>query len=108
MHQLFPLENGLKSMKLSPDIIDRIFDEFKFKYLNKKSPTITILKNIYNTYFGKDIIKTTPNKNKEVEYTCDMVANELIKFCKNYLILDKEAKSTYNNLLTDNDVAIEI
>ena len=108
MSQLFPSKNGLKSIKLSSTIVDRIFDEFKFKYLNKKSPTITILKNIYNTYFGKDLVKSLPDTSNHIHYITDVASNVLYEFCKKFLILDNETKITYNDLLTDNDVAIEI
>ena len=108
LEQLFPSEKGLKHIKLSPAIIDKIFEEFKFKYLNKKSTIITILKNVYNTYFGRYIIKSDYDKNNHTEYTCPPVSNDVVDFCKKYLILDNETKITYNDLLTDNAVAIEI
>ena len=108
MSQLFPSKDGLKSIKLSSTIVDRIFDEFKFKFVNKKSPVISILKNIYNTYFGKDLVKSFPDNNKNIHYITDVASNVLYEFCKKFLILDNETKITYNDLLTDNDVAIKI
>lgn len=37
---------NVKSTKLNTEIIDSIFKEFSFKYINKKSSTIKILKEI--------------------------------------------------------------
>jgi hypothetical protein len=58
---IFPAEP--KNIKLTPQIIDQIFAEFKMKYTHKASTTIMIVKNIYNAYFGREIIGTTYGRN---------------------------------------------
>ena len=45
-------------MKLTPELIDRIFTEFTFKFISKSSSHNKIIKEIYNNYFGKNIVET--------------------------------------------------
>ena len=43
-------------IKLSSDVVERIFSEFSFRTLNRKSSANLIYKNIVNTAFGANII----------------------------------------------------
>ena len=63
-------------VKLSPSVIDRIFSEFSFRTLNKKSSTNLIYKNIVNTAFGASIIQSVSTDAKN------------IKFCVNADLID--------------------
>lgn len=47
-----------KKPKFSEEVLDRIFTEFKFKFLTKKSSHGLIAKEIYNTFFGVKIVES--------------------------------------------------
>ena len=49
------IENPYKKTKLNPEIIDLIFKHFVFNYISKSSSPHKIVKEIYNTFFGKFI-----------------------------------------------------
>ena len=55
-------------VKFSTNVIDRIFSEFSFRTLNKKSSTNLIYKNIINTAFGASIIQSIMVDEKKVKY----------------------------------------
>ena len=59
MATVFPTnEKQFKGMKLSAEVMDKIFAQFKFKALTRKSSKTLILKEIYNSFFGSQIVKT--------------------------------------------------
>ena len=91
----FPLD--IKKIKLNEDIIDKIFKQFDFKFITKGSHTSKIIKEIYNTYFGKHIIKVEYNKQSHVaNYCLDKIGNfsfdEYYNFALNHLCYDKNEK----------------
>jgi hypothetical protein len=63
---LMPSSKELNNVKLSDALIDSIFDieEWKFTRLSKKSGHKTILKNMYNTFFGRNIIESKKDDDK--------------------------------------------
>ena len=63
---LFPDSKQLNNVKLNEDLINEIFDieEWVFTRLTKKSGAKTIIKNMYNTFFGKTIIESKKDDNK--------------------------------------------
>jgi len=103
---LFPFD--VKATKLNPDITDNIFKEFSFKFINKKSASTKIFKEIYNTFFGKEIIKTNIDENKNAHHSVHNCFSLLYEFCKEYLILKKETKLNLNNNKTQEGVVIEV
>ena len=44
--------SDLTKVKLSEALLDEIFDKFKFKFINRSSPTVSILHHIYNDFYG--------------------------------------------------------
>ena len=63
-----PFVENIKSLKLDLDIVANIFETFKFKYLTEKSAAITILKEVYNTYFNQQLIVTKKQESKSHNY----------------------------------------
>ena len=95
LESIFPVD--IKKTKLSPEIIEQIFTEFSFKIITKTSSPYKILKEIYNVYFGKHVVATTFGTDKNVKYEVDEYYRGYYEFAKEYLLLDKEARMTFNN-----------
>jgi hypothetical protein len=92
--------------KLNKEILDLIFEQFSFKFIDKSSHSNKILKEIYNTYFGKSIIQTKEDKSKNVIYLIpDAALNTIFyQFATNHLIIDKTLNLTFKNrMLADTD-----
>ena len=101
LKSLFPVD--IKKTKLSKELKDDIFKQFSFKFITSSSGTNKILKEIYNTYFGKHIIKTKydNDKNQHVEYVIDEEVYRFYEYAKNNLILDSLTYMTYKQMHTD-------
>jgi hypothetical protein len=72
-------------VKLSSGVVERIFSEFSFRTLNKKSSSNLIYKNIVNTAFGANIIMSMPIDAKHTEFyvntdICDLLT-DIEKLC---------------------------
>jgi len=70
----FPTDDHLKSIiknktKLKDELLTLIFDNFKLKYLTKKSTTHKILRAVYNTTFNKNMISIKVDKSRNVSAT---------------------------------------
>jgi hypothetical protein len=98
---IFPTD--IKKTKLNPEIIDLIFKHFVFNYISKSSSPHKIVKEIYNTFFGKFIITTQTDINKHITYNIDNNLKMLYDFACQYLIINKECNITYNNTLIEID-----
>jgi hypothetical protein len=61
---VFPTDDQLNKVKLNNELIDRIFDEFHFRDLKKISKPKAIIKNIYNTFYQKNVIGSVTIDNK--------------------------------------------
>ena len=95
---LFPVD--IKKVLLSDEIIDQIFKEFSFKFITSASSKYKIIKEIYNTFFGKQVITTTYYEmSKDLKYECDSKYNEYFEFAKENLILNSQTYLTYNQIL---------
>lgn len=96
---LFPNGN-IKNLKLDEQIKTQIFKDFSFKYITKDSFTPKILKEIYNTYFAKNIVCVDFDANKHaIYYVCELAPySHHYDFAKEHLILDVETSMTYNAL----------
>ncbi len=90
---LFPNDELLNKVKLNDELIDRIFTEYHFKDLKKNSTAKCIIKNIYNAYFNKNVIKSKKVKTHYYFYVDEKV-ERMHKFALNHL-------KRYNNI--DND-----
>jgi hypothetical protein len=67
---IFP--SNIKKLKLNKKILDDIFNQFNFKYTTQASKPTKIVKEIFNTFFMKDIITSTYEKEaKNVRFEID-------------------------------------
>jgi hypothetical protein len=84
LQSIFPID--VKKTKLNDDIKDKIFKEFRFKFISKTSTNQKIIKEIYNTYFQKMIINTYKDENKNISYviTEKDILDELYTFGLNF------------------------
>jgi hypothetical protein len=82
---------NFKKIKLNDEITEQIFKEFSFKYVTKKSSSITILHEIYTTYFGH-IYMTDYKKNKHVTYTLYDYVLEYLEFARENMYIKKPSK----------------
>jgi hypothetical protein len=94
---IFPVD--VKKTKLDKDILKLIFEQFSFKFIDKDSHSSKILKEIYNTYFGMNIIQSKTDLNKNAVYLIpnDRLINEFYKFASKYLVIDTKMNLTFNN-----------
>lgn len=100
--KFFPTD--VKKTKLNDELKERIFKDFSFKYITAGSSTTKIIKEIYNTYFGKRIISSQYYENsKDVTYSIDEDVYDYYEFAKNNLILDSLTYMTYNKMQEQNN-----
>jgi hypothetical protein len=97
-NNLFPTD--VKKLKLNDELKSRIFKEFSFKFITPSSSTTKITKEIYNTYFAKNIVTTTydNDKNQNVIYEISEKVYEYYELAKNNLVLDNVTYMTYNKI----------
>lgn len=105
---VFPID--IKKVKLNPEILDQIFTEFSFKFITKTSSNYKILKEIYNVYFRKHIVKTMYDntENQHINYFIDENVYNFYEFGKQNLILDSANGITYNSCSSTDETCIEI
>ena len=96
----------VKKSKLSDELRERIFKEFSFRCVNMHSSTSKILKEIYNAYFGKNVIKTETDDAKHAKYIVDERMDELVTFAKANLLLDTQTYFTYNDIAGEGCVEV--
>lgn len=101
LKNVFPV--NVKKTKLNNELTQQIFKEFSFKYISTSSSSNKILKEIYNTYFCKNIISTKLDENKNATYEVDETVFSYLDFAKKYLLLNKETYLTYNDLQASNE-----
>jgi hypothetical protein len=65
-------------VKLSSSVVERIFSEFSFRTLNKKSSANLIYKNIVNTAFGANIIVAKRICEHKTEYYVNPDIDDLL------------------------------
>lgn len=95
---IIPTNEELKKVKLNDELLDRIFDENKFKDLTKKSSSINIIKNIYNNNLEKIIIKSKCQKNNYEVYIDDELREMFYFLCDN---LKQDKKPEKTNILSE-------
>ena len=72
---------ALGKIKLTPEMLDEIFEHFQFKSLTRESTTVNILRHIYNDFFG--LIYTTSYEGKNVNYDLVDGVDDFYHFCAN-------------------------
>jgi hypothetical protein len=77
---VFPTDDQLNKVKLNNELIDRIFDEFHFRDLKKTSKPKAIIKNIYNTFYEKNVIGSVCDKSNN----CMMKISDEIRLMFDY------------------------
>jgi hypothetical protein len=94
---IFPENELIKKVKLDDDIINQIFNEFHFKSLNKSSNQNYIIKNLYNAYFNKNIIKSEIDDHKHSILSID----DKIRKMYNFGLLNLNLSNKNLNLFLD-------
>ena len=106
---IFPDDKQLNNIKMDDIIIDGFFDSFHYVKLNKKSSKPAILKNSYNTYFGKKIISSTVTAGKHAQMQISEEIKTLYDFAINNLKIYKNNDTNYIvNVKTDTKYNIDI
>jgi hypothetical protein len=86
---IFTAPTERKQIKLSADVTERVFKEFKFRTLSKTSSKNQIYKSIINTAFKSNIICSMHNADKNVMYfinpDIEEWLNPVYDLCKNYV-----------------------
>jgi hypothetical protein len=82
---IFPNDDQLNKVKLNDELIDRIFNEYHFKDLKKNSTPKCIIKNIYNAFFNKNVIKSKTKDKKNYSLYVDEKAIRMYEFAINNL-----------------------
>lgn len=98
-NEIMPTEKGLtdimiNKVKLSPELLTKIFDNFHFKKITKTSATHLILKSIYNNFFNKFIIKIHYDEQKrpkiKINQECVQMFNYTSKYAKKNKFINNE------------------
>jgi hypothetical protein len=108
MENIFDI--NFKKIKLTDSELDQIFKEFSFRSLNRFSSHKIILKEIYNTYFQKHVIKTNQDEHRNITFEIGEEALEVYDYAKKYLIIEPDGGRTYLDILKSDkeDSCIEI
>lgn len=77
---VFPSEGKMKPVKISKELIDEIFTNYKFRTLTSSSSKNQIYREIVNTEFNKNVI-ITKHEGKHIEwYVSDEILENLERF----------------------------
>ena len=71
---IFPSDKQLNKVKLNDELIDEIFKLFHFIRLVKTSHPNIIIKNIYNAFFGKNIITA---QHKDGKHSTNIISDNV-------------------------------
>ena len=82
---IFPSEKQINKAKLNTELIDQIFTEYYFKDLTKKSHHTNLIKNIYNNFFGKRVIKSQCDDKKHCILSINDETRDMYIFGCNHL-----------------------
>lgn len=87
---VFPVDEAFNKVKLSVELIDRIFNEYHFKDLKKTSGHKAIIKHIYNAYFSKTVIGSKTKDKKNYTLTVNEETRRMFDFgIKNLRVFEK-------------------
>jgi len=104
---IFPTDIQINKVKLNNELIDEIFTEYYFKDLTKKSYHTNIVKNIYNNFFGKHIIKSFYDENKHCKLYIDDGVHDMLDFGSTHLKIYIKPASVIEGILSSElDVGI--
>jgi hypothetical protein len=91
---IFPTNKQLNKVKLNNELIDRIFEEFHFRDLKKISKPKPIIKNIYNTFFKKNVIDSITKDNKN----CSLKISDEVHNMFNYGLDNNTTKNDFKQV----------
>ena len=79
-NSIIPSDEELNKVILTSELIKTIFEEYHFAKLTEKSGARKIIKNIYNTFFGKRIIESRIDKSRNVKFTISETTRTMFDF----------------------------
>jgi hypothetical protein len=86
---MLPTDHEINNVKLNDELLDKIFDEWHFAKLTKKSCHKIIVRNMFNSFFGKPIITSLKLPGKHSKLVVDDIAHEVYRICKKSLKMYK-------------------
>ena len=104
---IFPSDEQMNKVKLNDELIEQVFKEYHFKDLNKKSKPTNLIKNIYNNYFEKTVIKSEADENKHCKLSISDKVHQLYNFACTNLRIYKSLVDLNPNSLLDGGVELE-
>ena len=104
---IFPSDEQMNKVKLNDELIEQVFKEYHFKDLNKKSKPTNLIKNIYNNYFEKSVIKSEADENKHCKLSISDKVHQLYNFACTNLRIYKSLVDINPNSLLDGGVELE-
>jgi hypothetical protein len=92
---ILPENEIIAKLKLNDTIIERIYKDFILKNITAKVRHTILIKDIYNIYFNKQIIKTKYENKTHCIYSISDIDREILKIgfkyvCQNNIKLNKE------------------
>lgn len=104
---IFPTNEELKKVILDDNILDMLFNDdssWTFKKLNRKSGAKILIKDIYYKTFGREIIKTKTDKNKNATYTINNNIHDVYNYCIENLIKYNEDRENKLDVFEDDNI----
>ena len=101
-----PEDKQLNKIKLSKELIENIFECYKFVSISKTSSIYVIFKNTVNAFFGRNIItnKRIFENSYDVEMTISEKNREWFNFALKYLRNYKPEQMNDDDLFMDEEV----
>jgi len=90
---ILPTDDQINKNKLlSKELVNKIFEKFYFKDLNKNSSSNCIVKNIYNTYFEKQVIQSKKESEKNYKSFIPEMTRDIYNFVMTNLYIYNKPK----------------
>ena len=86
---IFPIDK-IKNLKMSTNVIEEIFKNYKFRTLTRSSLKNQILREIMNKEFEKNIIVTKQDNSKHFDWYFNEDMNEILPICFELLEYQKK------------------
>jgi hypothetical protein len=103
---IIPTDIQINKVKLNNELTEQIFKEYYFKDLHKKSSPNNIIKNIYNNFFGKHIIKSKCDSNNHYSLYIDDEVRDMYIFASKNLRFYEKRQSLFSNIPNEIDAGI--
>ena len=86
---MLPTDHEINNARLNDDLLDKIFKEWHFAKLTRKSCHKIIVRNMFNSFFGKPLIKSLKLPGKHSALVVDGIAHDVFRICKQSLKMYK-------------------